>query len=106
MGEAGGKEGVLKINAQRTIQCELFGNPCTAAGPKARAVFIPAPVYGTANLNFWLALERCVAARSRAAGKPGPAVGKISWPTYKWQANSVRPMPIYIKVKEAGSGTI
>ena len=37
-------------NAQLTIQCELFGNPCTAAGPKARAVFIAAPVYGTANL--------------------------------------------------------
>jgi hypothetical protein len=34
----------------RTIQCELFGNPDTAAGPKARAVFIAAPVYGTANL--------------------------------------------------------
>jgi len=46
-----GGEGV-GINDQRTIQCELFGNPCTAAGPKARAVFIAAPVYGTANLKF------------------------------------------------------
>jgi hypothetical protein len=46
-----GGEGV-GINVQRTIQCELFGNPCTAAGPKARAVFIAAPVYGTANLIF------------------------------------------------------
>jgi hypothetical protein len=49
-GERGGG-----INAQHTIQCESFGNPCTAAGPKARAVFIAAPVYGTANLKIWLA---------------------------------------------------
>jgi hypothetical protein len=34
-----------------TIQCEPFGKPATAAGPKARAVFMAAPVYGTANLN-------------------------------------------------------
>ena len=27
-----------------TIQCESFGNPDTAAGPKARAVFMAAPV--------------------------------------------------------------
>jgi hypothetical protein len=40
------------ISAQRTIQCESFGNPDTAAGPKARAVFIAAPVYGTANLKI------------------------------------------------------
>ena len=48
--EERGGGGENKLNAQRTIQCESFGNPCTAAGPKARAVFIPAPVYGTANL--------------------------------------------------------
>jgi hypothetical protein len=41
------------ISAQRTIQCESFGNPDTAAGPKARAVFIAAPVYGTANLKIY-----------------------------------------------------
>jgi hypothetical protein len=27
-----------------TIQCESFGNPDTTAGPKARAVFMAAPV--------------------------------------------------------------
>lgn len=27
-----------------TIHCELNGKPVTAAGPKERAVFIPAPV--------------------------------------------------------------
>jgi hypothetical protein len=38
--------------SEHTIQCEPFGNPDTAAGPKARAVFMAAPVYGTANLKF------------------------------------------------------
>jgi hypothetical protein len=37
---------------RRTIHCELKGNPVTAAGPNERAVFMPAPVYGTANLQF------------------------------------------------------
>jgi len=47
-------KGASGIKCQRTIQCESFGNPDTAAGPKARAVFMPAPVYGTANLKIKL----------------------------------------------------
>ena len=70
MGEAGG--GGVGINGQRTIQCESFGNPSTAAGPKARAVFMPAPVYGTANLNL-VSVRWC--ARSHAA-KPGTGPGQ------------------------------
>jgi hypothetical protein len=59
-----------------TIQCEPFGKPATAAGPKARAVFMAAPVYGTANLNnpFHLSrqLEKAVIFM---LGKPeGPAL--------------------------------
>lgn len=87
-------------NAQLTIQCELFGNPCTAAGPKARAVFIAAPVYGTANLldEVSCAIPCCEA--PVASGRAGGS-GKICWPrpTYKWQANSVRPTPICIEVR-------
>jgi hypothetical protein len=45
------RENVGHEGAGLTIQCELFGNPDTAAGPKARAVFMAAPVKGTANLT-------------------------------------------------------
>ena len=47
------------MDALRTIQCESFGNPETAAGPKARAVFMAAPVYGTANLKFRCIRKKC-----------------------------------------------
>ena len=75
VGEAGRGGGRVGINGQRTIQCESFGNPSTAAGPNARAVFMPAPVYGTANLNLVSVREvmmyaiPCCEARYRA--RPG-----------------------------------
>jgi len=52
VGSPSGRGEGVGINAQHTIQCESFGNPSTAAGPKARAVFMAAPVNGTANLKF------------------------------------------------------
>ena len=83
----GGRRGE-EISAQRTIQCESFGNPDTAAGPKARAVFIAAPVYGTANLKI----------HSVRRGRNDLVLG--IW-TYRWQAKSVRPTPIYFSVRRA-----
>ena len=79
------------MDALRTIQCESFGNPETAAGPKARAVFMAAPVYGTANLKF-----RCIR-KSVIPCYETPAPAGIS--TYRWQANSVRPTPICFRVR-------
>jgi hypothetical protein len=35
---------ITKGKMRRTIHCVPNGNPETAAGPKARAVFMPAPV--------------------------------------------------------------
>ena len=38
------REVAMVEKTRLTIQCESFGNPDTTAGPKARAVFMAAPV--------------------------------------------------------------
>jgi hypothetical protein len=65
---------------QLTIQCELFGKPATAAGPKARAVFMAAPVYGTANLvNKYRLSQQSEKTVISVPGEPGgPALEGVS----------------------------